>query len=57
VNWTTKVGIRSVGGGSWVCEGFDSELVVPDPGMGLQRCPIRAVTQISKEQYLATPHH
>jgi hypothetical protein len=52
MNFATKVGIRSTGGGSFVCEGMDAELIVPDPS-GTQRCSITAVHPISKDQYLA----
>jgi uncharacterized protein DUF6491 len=52
VDWSIRVGIRSVGGGSWICEGYDAELIVPEPGIG-GRCPISRVSAISKEQYLA----
>jgi Family of unknown function (DUF6491) len=52
INFATSVGIRSTGGGSFVCEGLDAELIVPDPS-GTQRCPITAVHAISKDQYLA----
>jgi hypothetical protein len=55
VDWSTRVGIRSVGGGSWICEGYDAELIVPEPGIG-GRCPISKVTSISKEQYTADQH-
>jgi len=55
VDWSMRVGIRSVGGGSWICEGYDAELIVPEPGIG-GRCPISRVTPISKEQYLADQH-
>jgi len=52
INFATSVGIRATGGGSFVCEGMDAELIVPDPS-GTQRCPITAVHAISKDQYLA----
>ena len=52
VNWSTRVGIRSVGGGSWICEGYDAELINPDPS-GAERCPISKVSAISKTQYCA----
>jgi hypothetical protein len=52
VDWSIRVGIRSVGGGSWICEGYDAELIVPDPAIP-GRCPISKVTAISKAQYLA----
>lgn len=52
INFATSVGIRATGGGSFICEGYDAELIVPDPS-GTQRCPISAVHAISAEQYLA----
>ena len=52
VDWSTRVGIQTVGGGSWICEGYDAELIVPEPGIG-GRCPISRVSAISKAQYLA----
>jgi hypothetical protein len=52
VDFATGVGIRATGGGSFVCEGYDAELIVPDPS-GTQRCPISAVHAISKDQYAA----
>jgi hypothetical protein len=52
VDFATGVGIRATGGGSFVCEGYDAELIVPDPS-GTQRCPIAAVHAISKDQYAA----
>jgi hypothetical protein len=52
VNFATGVGIRTTGGGSFVCEGYDAELIVPDPS-GTQRCPVAAVHAISKDQYAA----
>ena|SRR5436305_884575 len=55
VDWSMRVGIRSVGGGSWICEGYDAELIVPDPA-GAERCPISKVTMISQAQFLADHH-
>ena len=55
VDWSMKVGIRSVGSGSWICEGYDAELIMPDPA-GNERCPISKVTSISKAQYIADQH-
>ena len=52
INFATRVGIRATGGGSFVCEAMDAELIVPDPS-GTERCPITAVHSISKDQYLA----
>lgn len=48
VDWSTQIGIRSTGGGSWVCSGFDAELLVPDP-IGTQRCPVTNVQKLSAD--------
>jgi hypothetical protein len=53
VNWNTSVGIRSTGGGSFICQGYDAELIVPDP-QGTQRCPISSITPITRDQYYAS---
>ena len=55
INWSMSVGIRAVGGGSFICQGYDAELIVPDPS-GTQHCPIARITPITKEQFLATEH-
>jgi hypothetical protein len=55
VNWSTSVGIRATGGGSFICEGYDAELVVPDPS-GTQHCPISRITPISRAEYYASRH-
>ena len=48
INWATRVGIRTTGGGSWICHGLDAELVVPGPS-GFDRCPVLGVQAISPE--------
>jgi hypothetical protein len=53
VNWNTSVGIRSTGGGSFICQGYDAELIVPDP-QGTQSCPISKITPITRDQYYAS---
>ena len=49
VDWSQRIAIRSTGGGSWVCRGFDAELIVPGP-MGVHRCPVSSVRRISAEE-------
>ena len=51
INWSTRVVLRTTGGGSYICEGYDAELIVPDPTFA-QRCPVSAVHAISKAQWL-----
>lgn len=45
VDWAMRIGIRSRGS-SWVCEGFDAELIVPHV-TGVQQCPVRSVRKLS----------
>jgi hypothetical protein len=52
-NFSQRVALRTIGGGSWICRGLDAEIIVPDP-MGGQRCLITDVTPISKDVYRAT---
>ena len=53
INFKTRVGIQSTSGGNFVCNGYDARFVVPDPGMGTERCNITAIAALTKEQYLA----
>ena len=52
IDWSQRVGIRATGGGNFICEGYDAELIVPDPTR-TQVCPVSAIHAISREQYLA----
>ena len=52
INWARGIAIRTTGGGLFICEGYDAELIMPDPA-GTQRCPVSAVRAITKDQYLA----
>ena len=49
-----SIAVRTTGGGSWICEGLDAELIVPDPVAGPQRCHVTAVRPISRAEYLAS---
>ena len=53
IDWSTRVGIQTTSGGDFVCNGYDARFVVPDPGMGTDRCNITAIAALTKEQYLA----
>ena len=52
IDWSTRVGIQTTSGGDFVCNGYDARFVVPDPGMGTDRCNITAIAPLTKEQYL-----
>ena len=48
VNWSLQVGIRSTRGTSWVCRGYDAELLVPSVSRsGVDRCPVTDVRRLS----------
>lgn len=49
VDWSNRIGIRATGGGSWVCRGFDAELLVPGP-LGVQTCPVTRVRRLSEAE-------
>ena len=53
IDWSTRVGIQTTSGGDFVCNGYDARFVVPDPGMGTDRCNITNIAPLTKEQYLA----
>jgi hypothetical protein len=53
VDWSSRVGIRSRGGGSIVCQGFDAELLVPGPTGRIQQCPVLSVRRLSDEEVQA----
>ena len=53
IDWSTRVGIQTTSGGDFVCNGYDARFVVPDPGMGTDRCNITTIAPLTKEQYLA----
>lgn len=50
INWTARVGIRSTGGGSWICRGQDAEIIVPNPNRGFDRCPVLGVRLLDPEE-------
>ena len=52
IDWSTRIALRTRAGSSFICEGFDAELIAPDPAFQ-QQCPVTTVRAISKEQWLA----
>ena len=49
VDWANRIAIRSRGGSSWVCNGFDAELIVPS-ATGADRCVVRTLRLLSPEE-------
>ena len=46
VDWTQRIALRTRGGSSWICQGFDAELIVPSP-TGPQLCPVTSVRRLA----------
>jgi Family of unknown function (DUF6491) len=55
VDWTQSVALRSRSGGSFICHGFDAELIVPNRGMGPQRCQVSDIHKLTPEEIAALP--
>ena len=53
VNWATGVALVSRGGASFICQGLDADLVVPNPGLGPQRCLVSSVRRLSDAEVQA----
>lgn len=51
INWSNRIGLRTTGGSSWICEGNDAEIIVPGPIGG--RCLVTDVRPITEEQWNA----
>lgn len=49
IDWALRVGIRSRGGGAWICQGLDAELIAPGP-LGPQVCQVSSVRRLSDEE-------
>lgn len=52
----TRVALRTLTGGSWICQDLDAEIIVPDP-MGGQRCLVRGIQPITKADWVAGARH
>lgn len=50
VDWSLQIGLRSTGGGPWICGGSAAELLVPDAsGMGTNRCMVSNIQKLSPD--------
>ena len=57
VNWARRVAVVTRSGSSFVCEGFDAEIVVPDPNLGPQRCQIRSIRRLTDAEARALKYY
>ena len=56
IDWTNSLGVRTRGGGSYICDGFDVEFIVPSPGAGRPgRCGARSVRRLTPAEAAAPP--
>ena len=55
-SFSRRMALRTTGGGDWICQGLDAEIIVPFAG-GPQRCLGRDVQPISKAAWLADRRH
>jgi len=56
VDWSQRVGIQTRGGGNWICQGADAEVIVPSP-TGPQHCLVNDVRALTPEEIAAARHH
>jgi len=52
VDSSLRVALRTRGGGSWICQGADAEIIVPSP-TGTQRCLVTAVRPLGPAEAAA----
>jgi hypothetical protein len=57
VNWARRVAVATRSGSSFVCEGFDAEIIVPDPALGPQRCQISSIRRLSDAEARALKYY
>ena len=53
VNWVNAVALVARNGSSFICQGFDAELVVRDSALGPQRCVVNSVRRLSDAEVKA----
>jgi hypothetical protein len=56
VDWSQRVGIQTRGGGNWICQGADAEVIVPSP-TGPQHCLVSDVRPLTPEEVAAARRH
>jgi hypothetical protein len=56
VDWSFRVALRTTGGGSWICQGADAEIIVPGP-TGHERCMVTDVRALTPDEVAANRRH
>jgi hypothetical protein len=52
VDWSLRIALRTRGGSSFICAGFDAEIIVPS-ATGPQRCAVTEVRRLTPEEIAA----
>ena len=47
LDFSLRLGLRARGGSSYLCEGFDADLLVPTPGAS-HICPVRMIRKVPR---------
>jgi hypothetical protein len=55
VDWSIRLGLRSRGGGSWICQGADAEIITRGP-TGPETCLVTDVHALSPDEIAASRH-
>ena len=56
VDWSMRLGIRTRGGGSWICQGADAEIITRGP-TGPESCLVTDVRALSPDEIAAARHN
>lgn len=54
VDWSLRLGVQTRGGSSFICAGYDAEILVPG-STGVQRCSVTEVRRLIPEEVRARP--
>jgi len=55
VDWGLTAGLRPRGGGSFVCDALDVDVISPSAPFGPQSCHVRTLRRLSPEEVAALP--
>lgn len=55
--FSQRLVLRTTGGGDWICQGLDAEIIVPFSAGAPERCLVNNVQPIDKATWLADRRH
>lgn len=53
LDWSRGIALKATSGGSFICQGLDAEVIVPDPSTFPQNCLVTNIRQISRDEWRA----